>query len=275
MNTEEASPTAESLADLFRRPNEQIPSLVLIKAGSESPPIFMTHGIGDTVLGLFRFASQVRSAHPIYGLQAKGSDGLEEPLGQIEEMAEFHLDAIRGVQSHGPYVLVGYSLGGLVALEMARRLSSDGEKIALLVMLDSYPDRRHISLGQQARLILRLAKTRATALRSRPISENESRGSQMDQSVARALQRVKDYQYRALRDYRPQFYDGKANFVRAAISTFFPDNPAAVWSHLAREFEVETLPCTHLELLTTQAESLASYISRLLAGLPQAHEISG
>ncbi len=268
--TGETSPTVESLTALFRS-GEPIPPLVLLKAGDKGPPIFMTHGIGDTVLGLFRLASQVRSEQPVYGLQAKGCDGIEEPLDRIEDMAEFHLGAIRQAQPHGPYILIGYSFGGVIALEMARRLSCDGEKIALLAMLDSYPDRRQISLVQQARLLFRLAMTRASWFRRRRGAKGTS---QSDESVARAFQRVKDSQYRALRNYRPQFYDGKINFVRAAISSFFPANATAVWSHLAREFEIENLPCTHLELLTTQAENLASSLSRLLNTLPSKGEIS-
>lgn len=271
MMTGETSPSVESLAALFR-PGEPIPPLVLLKAGRKAPPIFMTHGIGDTVLGLFSLASQMRCEHPIYGLQAKGCDGLEEPLDRIEDMAEFHLSAVRETQPHGPYVLVGYSFGGLIALEMARRLSRDGEKIALLAMLDSYPDRRQIPFGQQARLVFRLAMTRASWFRRRRASKGVS---QNDESAARAFQRVKDCQYRALRNYRPQFYDGKVNFVRAAISSFFPANATAVWSHLVREFEIENLPCTHLELLTTQAKSLASSLSLLLSALPSEKEISG
>lgn len=269
--TGETSPTVESLTALFR-PGEPIPPVVPLKAGSKAPPIFMTHGIGDTVLGLFSLASQMRSEHPIYGLQAKGFDGLEEPLDRIEDMAEFHLGAIRQAQPLGPYILIGYSFGGLIALEMARRLSRDGEKIALLAMLDSYPDRRQIPLGQQARLVFRLAMTRASWFRRRRGSESLS---QIGESATRARQQVKDYQYRALRNYRPQFYDGKINFVRAAISSFFPANAAAVWSHLAREFEIKNLPCTHLQLLTTQAESLAASLSLLLNALPSGGEISG
>ena len=111
MMTGETSPTVESLTALFRS-GEPIPPLVLLKAGDKGPPIFMTHGIGDTVLGLFRLASQVRSEQPVYGLQAKGCDGIEEPLDRIEDMAEFHLGAIRQAQPHGPYILIGYSFGG-------------------------------------------------------------------------------------------------------------------------------------------------------------------
>ncbi|MGA8069701.1 MAG: hypothetical protein WCA47_20370, partial [Terriglobales bacterium] len=64
--------------------------------------------------------------------------------------------------------------------------------------------------------------------------------------------------------YRPRFYPGRINFVRAAIPTDFPADPAAIWSRLAQEFEVETVPGDHLGIMTTHHEALASVLSRYL-----------
>jgi thioesterase domain-containing protein len=206
-------------------------------------------------------------------MQARGIDGLEEPHDRIEDMAEYHLGSIRQVQPHGPYFLIGYSLGGLVMLEIARRLSGDGEKIALLVMLDSYPHRSHLPFGQHARLALRLAKRRVLSFIRTGVPSNRSQGGERSERcdgqqlasvelAARARQRVSEYEDRAWLNYRPQFYDGKIKFVRAAIPSFVPDDPVAVWAHLTREFEFETVPGSHHEMLTTYVDSLASILSR-------------
>jgi thioesterase domain-containing protein len=82
--------------------------------------------------------------------------------------------------------------------------------------------------------------------------------------AAQRMQRVSEYEDRAWLNYRPQFYDGKIKFVKAAIPSFVPDNPVAVWAHLAREFEFETVPGSHHEMLSTHAESLASILSRFV-----------
>src|ERR1700733_1888084 len=117
------APTILALADLLEQPTAfQLSPLVLLKPGSEKPPVFITHGIGGSMLDFFQMARHVPTPHPIYGLQAKGLDGMGEPLRSVEDMAEFNLDAIRQVQTRGPFYLVGYSLGGLVMLEMAQRL---------------------------------------------------------------------------------------------------------------------------------------------------------
>ena len=92
-------------------------------------------------------------------MQARGIDGLDEPLVSIEEMAAFHLHAIREVHPHGPYALMGYSLGRLVALEMAlNNFPATGKEVALLVMMDAYLHAGFLSLGQRMRLVLRQAR---------------------------------------------------------------------------------------------------------------------
>jgi acetoacetyl-CoA synthetase len=284
MKPEDTPPTLDALTVLL---GQGPGSLVPLKAQCQSPPafnppIFMAHGLGDTVLGLFQLARHMQVSHPIYGMQARGLDG-DEPLDRIEDMAEYHLPAIRQLQPHGPYALIGYSFGGLVTLEIARRLSRDGEKITLLAMLDSYPDRRQLSFGQHARLVLRLAMARAASFvgarthRHRPPDEGRTRNApdqtHLDEATLRALQRMKECQYRALRNYRLQFYGGKIYFVKAAISSFFPSNPAAVWAPLAGHFEIETVPGHHLEMLTLGVGNLASVLSRRLRkALNQQHE---
>ena len=73
---------------------------------------------------------------PVYGVRAKGSDGAQEPLRDVESMAACYLDAIRAVAPEGPYLLGGYSSGAIVALEMAQQLRAQGEEVALLAMID-------------------------------------------------------------------------------------------------------------------------------------------
>jgi thioesterase domain-containing protein len=269
MNPQENAPRVPGdMSKLQQRKEQAAAPLVLLQDGPETPPIFMAPGIGDSAMNLLCLAHHMQVRHPIYGLEPRGMDGVEEPLDSVEAMAEFHGEAIRHLQPHGPYLLVGYSFGGLVTLEIARRLSASGEKVALLAMLDSHVDRHQLPLGQHAGLILRLARKRVgSLLRSsghpQPrIGENPTSQLPLDESISGASLRVKECQYEAWRNYHPSFYNGKIRFVRAAIPTFFPNNPAAVWGHLANEFQVETIPGAHLEMLTTQLETLASVVTR-------------
>jgi thioesterase domain-containing protein len=257
------APTISALAALLEQPTTpRFPALVLLKRGAENPPVFIAHGLGGSVMDFFQPVRHIATDHPIYGMQVKGIDRLDEPLERIEDMADFYLDAIKKLQPRGPYVLVGYSLGGLVVLEMAQRLLAHGEKIALLAMLDAYPHIRYLSLGQRVRLIARQWRRGLHPLGN--LSRSAPYQPSAGVSLTSAMQRVRDSAYLAWTRYRPRFYPGKIKFVRAEISSAFPDNATAVWARLAEEFDVETMPGDHLGMIANHYESLASLLSRYL-----------
>jgi thioesterase domain-containing protein len=254
------------------------PLLLPLKPGTVMPPLYMAPGIGDSAAGLLPLAGRIRVGNPVYAFQMQGFDGAAAPHESIEDMAQFQLQGIRQLQPHGPYILIGYSLGGLITLEIARRLQQAGEKIALFAMLDTYPHRRTLRFRPRLRLLSRLAVRRVSGmLRLNPAPESGSRkpsnAVQAERSNAQALQRVKDAQERAWRVYRPRFYDGEVRYVRAAIPSFFPSDPVPVWSHLVRSLQVETVPGRHLEMVSTQVDAVATvltrYVEEALAAFPQ------
>ena len=271
------APTIEALAALLENPTPpRVPPLLLLKAGNGHPPVFIAHGLGGDVLGLAELAGKIESRHPIYGMQARGIDGIDEPISSINEMAQFHLKAIQQLQMHGPYFLIGYSLGGLVMLEIARRLMAEGNQIALLALVDSYPDKRRtpvvhhmlLFLHQAKRFVGNLIESAQDRRRSKSNHNRDGNEFQRDQSAdspARVARRMRDAHYVALRSYRPQFYRGKIKFVRAEISTYFPANPTAVWAHLAEKFELETVPGDHVGMIAIHFENLAAVLSRYIA----------
>jgi thioesterase domain-containing protein len=260
------APTITALAGLLEQPTTpRVPPLVRLKSGSEEPPVFIAHGLGGSVMDFFQVVKHIQTPRAIHGMQAKGIDGVEEPLDRIEDMARYSLDAVKQVQPHGPYLLIGFSLGGLVALEMAQQLIAEKEKIGLLLMLDSYPHVSRLSRGQRARLSSRQT-WRRFARRLHWLGVKPPYQTTVETSPSAALQHFRDTSYLALERYQPRFYPGKINFVRAAIPTDFPANPTSIWSPLANELELKTVPGDHLGIMTTHFESLASVISGFLRG---------
>jgi len=279
------APTIESLAAILERPDEfRFPALTLLREGTQEPPIFITHGVGGNVMDFFQLVKHIETSQPIYGMQSKGIDGVEEPFERIEDMAQYFLEAVKERQAHGPYYLIGYSLGGLVMLELAQRLVAAGEKVCLLAMLETYPHRRFLQFSQHMRLIRQRAKGHARILARLPIkqavsyllhpaerlvfvpkNENPKRdGLPLDAWFTPVMQKMRDRAYLGLRNYRPRFYPGSIKFVRAANLTEFPENPTAVWSKLTKEFEVVTAPGDHLEIINLHFASVGAALSRYL-----------
>jgi thioesterase domain-containing protein/acyl carrier protein len=258
------APTIAALAALLEQPTTpRVPPLVQLKSGSGQPPVFIAHGLGGSVMDFYQIVKHIQTPHAIHGMQAKGIDGVEEPFDRIEDMARYSLDAVRQLQPHGPYLLIGFSLGGLVTLEMAQQLIAEGETIGLLAMLDSYPHVSRLTRGQRARLSTRQT-WRRVARKLQWLGVSPPYQTTVEVSPSPALQHFRDISYLALERYQPRFYPGKINFVRAAIPTDFPADPVAVWSNLAQELELNTVPGDHLGIMTTHFESLASVISGYL-----------
>ncbi|MGD9864788.1 MAG: polyketide synthase dehydratase domain-containing protein, partial [Pseudodonghicola sp.] len=112
--------------------------VALHKGGSSSrTPFFLVAGMFGNVLNLRHLALMLGRDRPVWGLQARGLIGGDEPHRRMEEAAADYLAEIRQVQPHGPYLLGGFSGGGITAYEMARQLEAEGEEVALLVMLDT------------------------------------------------------------------------------------------------------------------------------------------
>ena len=96
--------------------------------GGPRTPFFLVAGMFGNVLNLRHLAHLLGTDRPFYGLQARGLYGDEEPHRTFEEAAADYIAELRTVQPHGPYLLGGFSGGGITAYEMARQLEADGER---------------------------------------------------------------------------------------------------------------------------------------------------
>lgn len=135
------SPTIKQLAQVVRQQAlaEVWSPLVMIQQGGSKPPLFCVHGGGFNVLIYRDLARNLPPDQPVYGLQARGLAGDNEPIRyRIEAIATDYVKQIKTVQPQGPYFLSGLSNGGNIALEMAQQLRAQGHKVPLLALFDSY-----------------------------------------------------------------------------------------------------------------------------------------
>ncbi len=113
-------------------------SLVPIKPMGSKMPLYIVHGAGLNVLLFNALAMNMNEDQPVYGLQAKGLNGIDEPLDVMEEIAANYNSEIIAQNPDGPYALAGYSLGGTIAYEMARQLMEMGKEVKMLAVFDTY-----------------------------------------------------------------------------------------------------------------------------------------
>ncbi|MDS9466350.1 SDR family NAD(P)-dependent oxidoreductase [Paracoccus sp. MBLB3053] len=145
--------------------NARVQRRFLVDMGGrgEGTPFFMVAGMFGNVMNLRQLAQRLGADRRFYGLQARGLLGEDEPHGSFEDAARDYIAELREVQPHGPYLIGGFSGGGLTAYEIARQLRAAGEEVAMLVMLDTPLPLRE-SLNRADRLLIRLGEFRENGL---------------------------------------------------------------------------------------------------------------
>lgn len=111
-------------------------SLIPIKPSGNKMPIYIVHGIGLNVLNFSSLAALMDSEQPVFGLQARGLDGIEEPLDNLAGIAQQYVDEILEHNPGGPYAIAGYSIGSFIAFEMARHLLAMGREVKMVGIFD-------------------------------------------------------------------------------------------------------------------------------------------
>ncbi|ADJ45811.1 putative non-ribosomal peptide synthetase [Amycolatopsis mediterranei U32] len=110
-----------------------------IRPDGDRAPLFCVHaglGLSLPYLGLVQHLDPGR---PMYGLQSPNIGGDGELPVSVEDVAEEYAARIRAIQPAGPYHLLGWSFGGLLAHEIAVQLQEAGERVETLCVLDSFP----------------------------------------------------------------------------------------------------------------------------------------
>jgi thioesterase domain-containing protein/carbamoylphosphate synthase large subunit len=276
----------ESLAtSLVRVSDVATAMLVTLREGVRDAPLFFFSQGGDELVDL---ASRIRSPRAVIGVEFWQRDDDGQFPTTVAVMADRSCSAIRALQSRGPYRLVGYSLGGLIAIEVARLLRGAGKEVALLGLIETRFDRQFwptaiVFRSAARRIVWRLRGL----LRSTPdVSKLCDRARRL---VARPLKpqsrpilappeaktpSANERCLTALRDYRPKRYDGKLSLFNAENIDDLHCNPAELWRDLASEIECRTIPATHFTIIR-DATSLTILAAALDRCLDETHPASG
>lgn len=136
-----AQPAAETARPIAAAPAIRAPAaaslLIGVQPDGDAAPLFALPGAGGSALSLHQLSHALGAHQPFYCIEAVGLDGEEPPMTRIEAIAGLNVALLRAMRPLGPYRLLGYSNGGVVAFEMARQLAAFGTPVASLVLLDT------------------------------------------------------------------------------------------------------------------------------------------
>jgi thioesterase domain-containing protein len=248
------------------------------------------HPAGGHVFPYIHLAQYLDPDQPCYGLQARGLEEGQEPHTRIEDMAAYYIQALQSVQPAGPYLLGGWSMGGVVAFEMAQQLHAQGQRVALLALLDgriptadeTFPEEDYeavllveryfgISFGPMESLA-QLPKDEQLAFM---LEQAKSAGLvpvELDVSEARRFVDLLKSDLRATQNYALHLYPGRITLFKASeeLAGTAPD-PTLGWSEWASAgVEVHLVPGNHANLVyephvEVLAEKLSACISQALS----------
>ena len=280
------APTVERLAAELRRerPEGERSSLVPIRPEGEGTPLFLVHPVGGNVLAYAALARHLDPGRPVYALRSRGLAAAEAPAATVEEMAADYLRAVRDVQPAGPYRIGGWSMGGVVAFEMARRLEAAGEEVETLALIDAHiPALLGRALPGDERVLVRafaadlglppgelelVGDDGGGSYLRRVLGSAHAAGllpADVDAARMEQLYAVFRSNLAALHAYAPKPYGGAVLLLRAAEHDP-ADTDTAGWERVAAGgVELHLVPGSHFTLLR---EPHAAALAPLLEGRP-------
>ncbi|MQA24618.1 MAG: amino acid adenylation domain-containing protein, partial [Micromonosporaceae bacterium] len=246
-----------------------------LRTGQDGPPLFCMHSGGGLSWHYAALSSLLPPEYPLYGVQAAGLTD-DEPLPEtVEEMAANYVRQMRSIQPEGPYRLVGWSFGGVLAHAVAERIQQEGGAVDMLAILDGYPTRevmKPAESGSAAEEPGELTPGDDMVLRVHGDGpEPSAAGDPADQTMS-AVQRVVANNLRLLHGYAPGVYTGDVLLFVAtqARPELIPTEAAPqVWQPYVRgEIESHLVDTDHRRMMTAEPlKEIAAVISQKLGTL--------
>ncbi len=283
--------TIEQLAATLRERGGEVRehSLVSIQPRGSRPPLFLVHSASGNVMSYIALSRQLGREQPVYGLQSRGLDPDRKPTTRVEDMASEYLQELITMQPEGPYHLGGWSMGGVIAFEMARQLTAEGKSLAPLVLIDSTIHLRRVKKNglDDASVLLALAQHHGLFLDETDKTFEDLRSLTLDEQLEyffekaansnlipydiglaqlRHLFELFKVNYHAAENYRPRKSAQQVILFQAAGT---PPAEAAKklkqWKKIAEVVTAQRLPGDHYSILSEPnvsvlAEKLTPYL---------------
>lgn len=270
--------TVEKMASVLRKEYEcdTESSIVKIQSGKSTStlPLFLIHPVGGNIFCYKSLIESLGDNFTIYGIQSPSISGGLNNLNTLDKITDFYIKEIKKVQQQGPYCIVGWSFGGVVGFEIARKLKSNGDKIKTLTLLDSYllkipkeqfEDEKFYLLSFLDDLLNSLGDVESKEIEEQIkqfiIREDYLEHLFIDLEEKGFLQGLEFSQFvtyfnaykinlQALSSYQPKVYDGNIMYFRAEDSKSDTRLNINEWKRLVNgNFEIQDIRSNHYQLL--------------------------
>ncbi|MBL0044992.1 MAG: amino acid adenylation domain-containing protein [Flavobacteriales bacterium] len=234
------APTIALMAELIQD-RTTLPTwthLLPIQPEGSRVPLFCVHGDEANVF----LPKYLGNDQPFYGISHQGDDGKAIRLTTVADMAAHFIKEIRTVRPHGPYLLSGYSFGGIIAYEIAQQLVASGEEVPVLALFDTYDPKEYVAVMKRE---TRPHQPIKVGIVRRIAQFYFDRGKALPLRLRHTY--IIDMYNRAVKNYQVKPYSGRITLLRTAESSGPVDMG---WAPLAKGgVEIHEVPGNHYNMV--------------------------
>ena len=229
---------------------------------SDGPTLFCFHPASGFAWQFSVLARYLSPRWSIVGIQSPRPHGPMATAADLDAVCEHHLQTLLSQQPHGPYYLLGYSLGGTLAQGIAARLRQRGEAVAFLGLLDTWPPETQNWAEKEANgldpeVLAEIAREREAFLAAQQGQASGELFSVIEGNYADAV--------RLLTTAHSAKFDGKATLFVAEKTRQPGMEPQRVWGPWVGELEVFSQDCAHVDIISPQAfEAIGPVVREIL-----------
>ena len=233
-------------------------SLVPIQPEGDQRPLYLVHAIGGDIFGYYELARALPHDQPVFGLQASGLFDDADPSCSIPEMAARYLEAIQSHNPRGPYRFGGWSLGAVIAWEMAAQALQHGREVDEVVVLDMFAPEPSLfgehHVDDDASILAALVrKVELLSGASIPLSEHELRTLDPAERLSRVAAAIRP---ESVHNLSPEYMRRLVAVYRASDLALYEYTPASL------HVNVTIFQAEELLLLEEEASSHAALLRR-------------
>ena len=249
-------------------------SLVCLQEYGERTPLIYVHPTGGSIDCYSELVDRLGVGQPFYALQDTSLS--RGGYASIEEMAKVYVNEVLEALPDGPYILGGWSMGGVIAFEMAQQLLARNKRVEMLIVIDSIlPD----ATGQLVQSLTQLSATSksfafgesTTSLERGQVDDRGERGRGKSPGASRDWQAVFEHHVGLLQKYRAKTYPRTVTLIQASAGTLPNQSLEGLngWGQVAK-VDVIPLPADHMNILApaevdATAETVNAIVSRFEA----------